>query len=131
LLDHVTEPVDFEATALVDGVITRNDDLFPAFAFRGFSSDENTRFHFCRALAEVFASPGTDTLITKAHSERQQRNRAFAAEFLAPSTGLQQRLNGRRVVDGDDIDELATVFGVSSRVVEHQLRNHQLARIIY
>ena len=40
-LDQVTEPVDFEAATLVDGVITRNDDLFPAFAFREFSSGED------------------------------------------------------------------------------------------
>ena len=127
-LDQVTEPVDFEAATLVDGVITRNDDLFPAFAFRGFSSGESRRFHFCRALAEVFASPGTDTLITKAHSERQQRNRAFAAEFLAPSSSLRQRVS-RPVVDGDDIDELAAAFGVSSWVIAHQIRNHHIAEV--
>ena len=88
------------------------------------------QFHLCRALTEVLTAPSTDTLLTRAHSERQQRNRAFAAEFLAPSTGLQRRLNGRRVVDGDDIDDLAGTFGVSSLVVEHQIRNHQLAKII-
>ena len=127
-LDQVTEPVDFEAAALVDGVITRNDDLFPAFAFRRFSSGESRRFHFCRALAEVFASPGTDMLITKAHSERQQRNRAFAAEFLAPSSSLRQRVS-RPVVDGDDVDELAAAFGVSSWVIAHQIRNHHIAEV--
>ena len=43
---------------------------------------------------------------------------------------LIERLNGRRAVDADDVDELAVVFGVSSLVVEHQIRNHQLAKII-
>ena len=119
-----------QRAALIDGVITRTDEQQPALGFRHLG-EPGAQFHLCRALAEVLAAPSTDTLLTRAHSERQQRNRAFAAEFLAPSTGLQQRLNGRGVVDGDDIDELATVFGVSSRVVEHQLRNHQLARIIY
>ena len=74
------------------------------------------------------ASPGTDTLITKAHSERQQRNRAFAAEFLAPESGLRQRVT-RPVVDGDDIDELAAAFGVSSLVVAHQIQNHGIAEV--
>ena len=128
LLDRLTEPMDFEAAALVDGVVTRSDDLFPAFAFRKFSSDESTRFHFCRALGEVFASPGTDTLITKSHSGRQQRNRAFAAEFLAPSSSLRQEVS-RPVLDSDDIDQLAATFGVSSWVVAHQIRNHRIAEL--
>ncbi len=127
-LDELTAPVNFEAAALVDGVITRNDDRFPAFAFREFSSDESKRFHFCRALGEVFASPGTDTLLTRAHSERQQRNRAFAAEFLAPSSSLRQSVS-RPVLDGDDIDELAAAFGVSSWVIAHQIRNHRIAEV--
>ena len=128
LLNELTEPVDFRAASLVDGVITWNDDRFPAFAFRDFSSEESKRFHFCRAYGEVCASPGTDTLITKAHSERQQRNRAFAAEFLAPESGLRQRVT-RPVVDGDDIDELAAAFGVSSLVVAHQIQNHGIAEV--
>ena len=127
-LERVTEPGDFAAVPLVDGVITRNDDRYPAFAFRDFSSEESKRFHFCRAYGEVCASPGTDTLITKAHSERQQRNRAFAAEFLAPSSALRQRVT-RPVVDGDDIDELAAAFGVSSLVVAHQIQNHGIAEV--
>ena len=114
---------------LIDGVITQTDEQQPALGFRHLE-EPAAQFHLCRALAEVLTSPSTDTLLTRAHSERQQRNRAFAAEFLAPSTGLQRRLNGRRVVDGDDIDDLAGTFGVSSLVVEHQIRNHQLAKII-
>lgn len=128
LLDELTEPVDFKAAPLVDGVITWNDDRFPAFGFRGFSGDESKRFHLCRALGEVFASPGTDMLLTRAHSERQQRNRAFAAEFLAPAAGLKRQLS-RPVVDGDDIEELAAVFGVSPWVIVHQIRNHRVAEL--
>ena len=55
-------------------------------------------------------------------------NRAFAAEFLAPSSALRSRL-ARPVVDGDDMDELAAEFGVSSLVIEHQVRNHRIARV--
>ena len=117
-----------QRTALIDGVITRTNEQQPALGFRHLE-EPATRFHLCRALAEVLTSPSTDTLLTRAHSERQQRNRAFAAEFLAPSAGLQPRLKGRRVVDSDDIDELALEFGVSPLVVGHQLRNHQLAEI--
>ena len=113
--------------ALVDAVVTRNEAELPAFAFRR-RSEESRRFHFCRALAEVLFSPGSDTFLTRAHSERQQRNRAFAAEFLAPSEGLRSRVSGT-VADSDDIDELAMEFGVSSLVIEHQVRNHRIARV--
>ena len=126
-LDEVTQPVDsFNKASLIDGIITRADDR-PAFAFRRLGEDAR-RFHFCRALAEVIASPNSDALITRAHSERQQRNRAFAAEFLAPSSALRQRVSRPTVYD-DDIDELAEEFGVSSRLVEHQIANHRIAWI--
>ena len=128
LLASVTSPVDLGAAALVDGVITGNDERHPAFAFRAFAGEAIRRFQFCRALGEALLAPGTETLLTRAYSERQHRSRAFAAEFLAPASGLQQRIT-RRVVDGDDIDELAAVFGVSSRVVEQQIRSHRLAEV--
>ena len=127
LLDEATKPVELHGAALVDGVIAWRDDQSPAFGFRQLG-EHGRRFHFCRALAEVLALPGTDTLLTKANSGRQQRNRAFAAEFLAPSSGLQDRISGQ-IVDGDQIDELADEFGVSSRVIEHQVQNHHIAQV--
>lgn len=127
LLDKVTKPVDLDGAALVDGVIAWKDDQNPAFGFRQLG-EHSRRFHFCRALAEVLVSPNTNTLLTRANSERQQRNRTFAAEFLAPSSGLQKRISGQ-TVDGDQIDELADEFGVSPLVIEHQVQNHRIARV--
>ena len=128
-LRKVTRPAGcFAGTPMIDGVVTRNADENPAFAFR-HRGDDARRFHFCRALAEVLISPGSDALLTRAFSERQQRNRAFAAEFLAPSSGLRTRVSGP-VVDGEDIDELAVEFGVSSQVIEHQIANHRIAEIL-
>ena len=118
----------FQEAPLIDGVITGGEGDNPAFAFRSLD-DYHWRFHFCRGIAEVLAPPSTDTLLTRAHSERQQRNRAFAAEFLAPSSGLRKKVSGP-VVDAEDIDELAVEFGVSSRVIEHQVVNHGLARVL-
>ncbi len=112
--------------ALVDGIITHSDDGSPAFAFRALRGDSQ-RFHFCRALGEVLLSPDANTLLTRTYSERQQRNRAFAAEFLAPASGLRDRIS-RTVVDADDIDGLAAEFGVSPHVIEHQIKNHRIAR---
>lgn len=125
--DTVMQPVDFDGAALIEGAVTRDEDGNPAFALRQ-RCDNSKRFGFCRALAEALEFPESDTLLTKAHSERQQRNRAFAAEFLAPSSGLRDRIN-ESVVDDDEVNELATEYGVSSRVIEHQVTNHRIADI--
>ena len=128
LIHQAARPVEFPAAPLVDGVVTQDDDEAPAFALRSSHREDNQRFHFCRALAETLASPNTDSLLTKAHSDRQQRNRAFAAEFLAPSSALREQVF-EPVVDGEDIDELAAQFGVSARVIEHRILNHHIAEI--
>ncbi len=126
-LAEVTRSRDFGAAILVDGVVTSNDTGLPAFAVRS-GRDHTRRFQFCRDLAEVLASPDSDALVTRAQSDRQQRSRAFAAEFLVPSAALRTRVS-RPVLDEDDVDELAAEFGVSSWTVAHQLRNHGIARI--
>ncbi len=126
-LAEVTRSRDFGAAILVDGVVTSNDTGLPAFAVRS-GRDHTRRFQFCRGLAEVLASPDSDALVTRAQSDRQQRSRAFAAEFLVPSAALRTRVS-RPVLDEDDVDELAAEFGVSSWTVAHQLRNHGIARI--
>ena len=120
-------PVDGRDAILVDGLVTSDEDDTPAFAFR-MRREYGRRFHFCRAIAEVLSRPGTDALLTQGHTERQQRNRAFAAEFLAPASGLSSRVR-RSTLDEEEVDELATVFGVSSWVIEHQLTNHKIGRL--
>ena len=121
-------PVEGGDTILVDGLVTRGEDDAPAFAFRPRGED-GRRFHFCRAIAEVLWQPRTDALLTPARTERQQRNRAFAAEFLAPAKGLRNRVR-RATLDEDDVSELATEFGVSSLVIAHQLANHRIGQVI-
>ena len=112
---------------LVDGLVSLNSDETASFAFRP-AGEAGRRFSFCRALAEFLASPHTGSLITKSHSERQQRNRAFAAEFLAPSKGLREKVN-RSVVYGEEMDELAEEYGVSWLVIKHQIENHGIAQL--
>ena len=120
--------VDGGDAILVDGLVTRGEDNAPAFAFRP-RGEAGRRFHFCRAIAELLWRPRIDALLTPAHTERQRCNRAFAAEFLAPAAGLRQRVR-RPTLDDDDIDELATEFGVSSLVITHQLANHRIGQVI-
>ena len=55
-------------------------------------------------------------------------NRAFAAEFLAPSVQLRKEIKNS-VLDRDEVERLAKMFGVSAFVIEHQLKNHQIAKV--
>ena len=111
---------------LIDGVVTTDAQGIVSFGVRK-AGEHGRRFHFCRALAEIISSHG-QALITKGHTERQQRNRAFAAEFLAPSSSLRQRIS-HSVVDSDEVDELAEEFAVSPQVIVHQIKNHRIARV--
>ena len=126
-LREATQDRDLGDTNLLNGVVTSDRDGLPSFAV-GSGHDRNRRFHFCRGLAEVLTSPGSPALLTRTRSDRQQRNRAFAAEFLAPAAALRTRVP-RQVLDDEDVDELAVQFGVSSWMIKHQLQNHQIARI--
>jgi hypothetical protein len=105
-----------------------NDKSSPAFALRpGFSS--SILFHFCRALFEYLSSPTRRTaLITDARTEQQKRNRAFAAELLAPSSALRDRVS-TPVVTWEQAEEIAAEFGVSAYIIYHQLVNHEIADV--
>lgn len=87
------------------------------------------RFAIARAVGGYLLSPpGAPTLLTKMNSDRQAATRAFAAEFLAPSSGLRTRLGSKagHWIDPETVDELAEEFAVSSRVIVHQVENHRL-----
>jgi len=109
----------FEALVAVG----RND--VPGFALDK-ERDENKRFALCRSVFEYLITTHEDPLlITRERTERQQRNRAFAAEFLSPSALLSEAVSGRSV-DDEEVSRLAEAFGVSPFVVHYQLKNHDL-----
>ena len=118
----------FSQSKLLNGIVTSGDEGLPAFAFRPGGTSQSCRFRFCRGLAELLLAPGSDALLTSARSNRQQRGRAFAAEFLAPSNSLREQLHSS-VLDEDEIEDLASRFGVSQWVIEHQVKNHGIAQI--
>lgn len=122
-------PVKGGNAILVDGLVTRGEGDAPAFAFR-WCREHRRRFHFCRAMAEVLLRPRTDALLTPAHTERQQRNRAFATEFLAPAAALRRSVR-RETLDEDEVDELAAAFGVSPFVIARQLAHHRIGRVAH
>ena len=111
----------------LDALGATNSRQSPGFAISE-RREEAIRFSFCRALFEYLTVPaGQPLIVTRARSERQKRNRAFAAEFLVPAELLREALPGP-VVGDEDIDALAAGFGVSPSVVRHQIENHELAR---
>ena len=85
------------------------------------------RFLRARALGDHLSrkepSPG---ILSSLVTDRQARSVAFAAEFLAPAESLRARL-GTGVADEEMIDCLGDEFGVSSFVIQHQIKNHNLA----
>ena len=121
-------PADFGAATLFDGVVAANGDGRTSFAFRR-AREESRRFHLCRALAEALTAPATDAVLTGAPTPRQQRGRAFAAEFLAPAEALRGRVRGPLVRE-DDLSDLSAEFEVSPFVIGHQLENHDFSRTV-
>ena len=90
----------------------------------------STRFIQARALGDFLGRVTTGFgLLSSLATERQAQSRAFAAEFLAPSASLRQRIDSERV-DSDRIEDLGREFSVSATVIEHQIRNHGIAHIV-
>ena len=108
-----------------NALVATNAVESPVFAMP-MRREEATRFAFCRALFEYLTTPaGEPLLVTSSRSERQKRNRAFAAEFLVPADLLREALPSHTVGD-EEIDDLAATFGVSPSVILHQIENHGL-----
>lgn len=126
-LSRATRPVKLlAALRLVDGVVNPQGSGTVSFGLRA-TGTASRRFLFCRALAEALTTD-TAAVLTKASTERQRRNRAFAAEFLAPSASLREKIAGS-YIDEDHVTDLAEEFGVSSYVIEHQVQNHDIALV--
>ncbi len=113
----------------VDALVAVNKAKSPGFLIEKRREDSRM-FAFCRALCEYLAlAPGTSGLISETRSQRQQLNRAFAAEFLAPAESLRQKITGRTISE-ESVDEIAAEYGTSPFVIRHQLENHGIAEIV-
>lgn len=89
-------------------------------------SPEAARFVLARSLFFVPLLRRADgaRLVTKAYTWQQAASRAFAAELLAPAEALRSELSGG--VSQDRVQAIASQFAVSTKVIEHQLRNHHI-----
>jgi hypothetical protein len=85
-----------------------------------FSSAPSRTFTFSRAIGDLLLfDPKFRSPVTTTQSYRQAAGRAFAAELLAPASSLASHIE-----DGDTIEDVAQRWGVSTKVVEHQLSNN-------
>ncbi len=126
-LDGITL-ADLAAKQLFDALVESEDGEAPGFLTTK-QRPEQVRFAFCRALFEYLtAAESPSALVTVARTDRQKRNRAFAAEFLAPAAWIRERISGTWV-GPDEVDEWADDLGVSTAVVEHQIANHRLVNV--
>ncbi len=112
----------------VEALLGENKRGSPGFILRPRSKQENQVFAFCRALGDYFLSSQSPSLVSSGNTERQKRNRAFAAEFLAPAEMIKKYLSAVEVTL-EDIEDIAHELGVSLYVVLHQVQNHDLATI--
>ncbi len=110
-----------------DSLVALNQTKSPVFVVSDKRS-EARRFAFCRALFEYLTSEGP-ALTNASYSCRQKRNRAFAAEFLAPAAAIKEQIS-TDFAEEETIAALAGCFGVSEFVIQHQIRNHQIAETV-
>ncbi|KKZ13343.1 MAG: hypothetical protein TE42_00740 [Candidatus Synechococcus spongiarum SP3] len=86
------------------------------------------RFLCARALGDYMGrSEAGLGVLTSMDTARQAQSRAFAAELLAPAESLRARLAGREAEE-DVIRGLGLEFGVSTWLINHQIRNHDLVQ---
>lgn len=88
-----------------------------------------TRFTSAQAMWHHVFGGHELALLTDAHTSRQKRVRAFAAELLAPAGGIREALDAAVdvVVSSAQAIRVAAAYDVSPWIVGHQIQN-QLGR---
>jgi hypothetical protein len=109
-----------------DALVAPSNKGEPVFMI-GKTRGDSRRYTFCRALYDSL-SGASSALVSRARTDRQRANRAFAAELLAPSDLLRKRMN-QEVADEALVMDLAEEFGVYELVIRHQLKNHHIAEV--
>lgn len=106
------------------GLGGRSAGASTVLALAGSRPREAERFATARALWRALHVNGDASfLLTSAHSPTQQAERAFAAEFLAPSAALASLISPDEIVDRDEVAAAGEHFLVNEWVVEYQLIN--------
>lgn len=93
-------------------------------------TETGRRFAIGRGLFDfIVTGARVPRLATRALDERQRAGRAFAAELLTPAEAIARKLPADRLLEAEDLEELAAAFRVSTEVIRHQVEKHGLARI--
>lgn len=126
--DVSDEAIRHSAELPVDAIVGANRAGSPGMTIRSGTRDNNkVLFLLCRSMGEYLINGmQPQQIISGSRSARQKRNRAFAAEFLAPAALLRRRIRGYSV-SLEEVEELGVEFGVSGMVIAHQLENHRIA----
>ena len=102
----------------------------PACVIPSQRGESAKRFLLARALGDYLGrSEAGLGILTSMDTARQAQSRAFAAELLAPAESLRTRLADQRRTGEDMIRNLGQEFGVSTWVINHQIRNHDLVEL--
>jgi Zn-dependent peptidase ImmA (M78 family) len=92
-----------------------------------YSGTTARRFGQARALGRILARPGQQQFVlSAARSQDEKVARAFAAELLAPATGIRSVLDAIGRADDSAMEVAARRFQVSPLLIRHQYDN-QLA----
>jgi hypothetical protein len=111
------------------GVGTRlNGDELVSLVLLRPMREANQRFAMSRALWHATTTKDSGGyLLTSARTGTQQAGRAFAAELLAPASGIRELLAvDPRGAAPEDLAAVAEHFQVSGMVVGHQVQNQLL-----
>jgi Zn-dependent peptidase ImmA (M78 family) len=112
----------------LDAVVKLSNKLGPQIATSKDRESSKT-YLLARSICDYLCTNSDESaLLTRVSSDRQKRNRAFAAEVLAPAEGIRQLLL-RSWTTRDEIAEIAAHFNASEWLIEHQVRNHRIAEI--
>jgi hypothetical protein len=93
-------------------------------------AESEVRFALFRALYDYLIPPlSSSGPATRLYFDNQKRNRAFAAELLAPAALLRKRIKSITVSEAE-IGQLADKFLVDPKVIRQQVEQHQIARVV-
>lgn len=109
-------------------------DNNPAIYLQKKLKNPGKRFALARGIYDYLAYTSFDhepLLATDIKTTRQQANKAFAAEFLAPKAFLEEQVEKLQTstLNKEDLAELADYFEVSEHVIHWQIFNHNIADI--
>lgn len=105
------------------GVISQGSEGLGIAMHSKSGSSSSSQFQLAASFADfVFSGDSELYLSTAAATDRQKTNRAFAAEFLAPIQGIQEKWSAQKTPQ-TNVDEIAAAFGVSSYLIRYQVQN--------